>query len=357
MTALVQAARHSAANARVRALLSNLIPAQQWTSLIEAADLASLVALLRGTWYGPALPAPGDAEPNVIQVERALASHLAAAARLPLSQLQGSPLDLLDWYWRRFELDNLKTVLRAVHHQSPPDQARNALTALGSASALSWADLAATGSIPALVERLAGTWYGRVLRTALDQYGRQRSVFPLEVALDLAYYAGLLDRIDRLRGADHADAVSFLRAWVDAQNLLWAYRYRLYARLSPEEIINYTLQSHLRVNVDVVRAIALGAPLLDVVRSIWHTRLPDLEPLVDLPEDEMLPRLELIFQRHFYALAQRARAAYPLRLASVLSYEFLLDAELRDLIVIVEGKSFAWPGERIRPYLVGERGL
>lgn len=357
MTALVQAGRYSAANARVRALLSNLIPADRWASLIEAADLASLVALLRGTWYGPALPAPGDADPSVVQVERALASHLAVAARLPLSLLQGSPHDLLDWFWRRFELDNLKTVVRAVHHQSSPDQARNALLTLGAASTLPWADLAATASIPALVERLAATWYGRVLRTALDQYGRQRSAFPLEVALDLAYYAGLLGRIQRLRGADHADAASFLRAWVDAQNLLWAYRYRLYAGLSPEEILNYTLHSHLRVDADVVRAVALGAPLLDVVRSIWQMRLPDLESLADLPEDEMLPRLELIFQRYFYALAQRARAAYPLRLASVLAYEFLLDSELRDLVVIVEGKSFAWPGERIRPYLVGERGL
>ena len=97
-------------------------------------------------------------------------------------------------------------------------------------------------------------------------------------------------------------------AWVDAQNLLWAYRYRLYARLSPEEILNYTLQRNLRVNADVVRAIALGAPLLEVVRSIWHGRLAGLDALADLPEQEALPRLELLFQRHFYALAQRTRA-------------------------------------------------
>jgi vacuolar-type H+-ATPase subunit C/Vma6 len=357
MAALLQAARYSAANARVHALLSYLIPAELWAGLIDAPDLETVVSLLRDTWHGPALPAPSAAEPDVVQVERALAGHGVAAARLPLAQLQGDAYELLDWFWRRFELDNLKTVLRAVHHGSPPDPVRGALVALGPAATLPWADLAAVGSVPLLVERLAATWYGRVLRLALDQYSRQGSAFPLEVALDLAYYAGLLERIHRLGGASREDAVRFLGGWVDAQNLLWAFRFRLYAQLSPEEILNYTLQRRLRVDADVVRAIALGAPLLDVVRSVWRERLAGLDTLADVPELEALPRLELLFQRHFYGLAQRARLHFPLRLASVLAYEFLLDSELRDLVVVIEGKSFGWPGDRIRPYLIGERGL
>jgi vacuolar-type H+-ATPase subunit C/Vma6 len=193
----------------------------------------------------------------------------------------------------------------------------------------------------------------------LDQYRRQQSVFPLEVALDLGYHAELLERIADLRGtdrADRADAADFLGAWVDAKNLLWAYRYRLYAQLSPEEILNYTLQRKLRVNADVVRAIALGAPLLDVVRNVWGGRLADLGALADVPEREALPRLELAFQRHFFALAQRVRAQFPLRLAVILAYEFLLEYEIRDLVAVIEGKAVGWPGARIRPYLIGERG-
>jgi len=78
----------------------------------------------------------GDREPNAIDVERALARHMVAAARLPLSFLQGAPSDLLDWFWRRFEVDALKTLLRGVHHQAPPSQIQAALVALGPASTL-----------------------------------------------------------------------------------------------------------------------------------------------------------------------------------------------------------------------------
>ena len=191
--------------------------------------------------------------------------------------LQGGPRALVEWFWRRFEVNNLKTILRAVHHQTPPSQVQAAIIPLGPRAMAPWPSLVAASSIPALVEELSGTWYGRVLRHALDQSTRQQSIFPLEVALDLAYYGELLAHVDRLHGTDHADAAMFLGAWVDSQNLLWAYRFRLNADLSPEEILNYTLQRHLRVNAEVVRAIALGAPLLATVEKLWPGRLPGVE--------------------------------------------------------------------------------
>ena len=56
MAALLQAAQYGAANAQVRALLARLIPASGWTEIIDAPDLPSVLALLRTTWYGSALP-------------------------------------------------------------------------------------------------------------------------------------------------------------------------------------------------------------------------------------------------------------------------------------------------------------
>lgn len=357
MAALFGAPRYSGANARVHALQAYLIPDHQWAELIDAPDLFSLVMQLQDTWYGPALPRLGTAGPSLFQIEHALTDHVVAMSRRPLSLLQGAPRQLLDWFWRRFEVRNLKTVIRGVHHQSAPVQLQGALVGLGPASTLDWPGLTNAGSVPALIDRLDGTWYGRALRPALGQYRRQRSVFPLEVALDLAHATEVLGQIGRLHGADHTDARDFLGEWLDAQNLLWAFRYRIYARLSPEEILNYTLQRNLRVNADVVRVIALGAPVLDLVQELWHGRLAGLATLAGATEQEMLPRLELIFQRHLYAKAQRARLTGGLRLAALLAYEFLLEAELRDLVAVVEGKSFAWPSGQIRPYLIGERGM
>jgi len=357
VAAYFQAARYSASSAQVHALLPNLLQPWQWAALLDAPDLTSLFSLLRGVTFRHAPTALGEATLDVVRAERDLAARYVAAARRPLSFLRGRRFELLDWFWRRFELDNVKTILRAVHHGAPPSQARGALIELGATLSLPWEELVASPSVPALVERLAGTWYGRSLRHALPQYRRQQSAFPLEVALDLGYHATLLERIDGLHGAEHADARTFLAAWVDAQNILWAFRYRFYAHLSPEEILNYTLYRGLRADAGIVRAIALGAPLAAVVRDVWGDGLAGLNELAALEEWEQAPRLELLFRRHFYSMAKRALVISPLRLATVLAYEILLDSEMRDLTAVIEGKSFGWTAAQIQPYLIAERGL
>ncbi len=356
MAAFFQAARYSAVSARVHALLPQLVQPIQWAILLDAPDLTSLFALLRSLYGLPAQILLGEAKPDVVRAERDLKSHYAVAARRPLNLLYNRQLELLDWFWRRFELDNVKTLLRAVHHGSPPSQAYDALIALNASPSLPWDELVASPSIPALIERLAGFWYERTLRDALPQYHRQQAVFPLEVALDLAYHSTLLDLVNQLRGAEHADADAFLRAWVDAQNILWAFRYRFYAQLSSEEILNYTLHHGLRADAEVVRAIAMGAPLADVVESVWGAGLAGIEGFAGLEERELAPRLELVLQRHFYRLAKRALVISPMRLATVLAYEFLLDSEMRDLTAVIEGKSYGWPAVQIQPYLIAERG-
>ena len=230
------------------------------------------------------------------------------------------------------------------------------LIPLGSSSRLPWNALIGANSVISVVNLLRQSAYGLVLDHALERYRREGVLFVLEVALDLSYNQHLLKLIAQLRGRDRRAAARFLGAWVDAQNLLWAYRYRIYADFSPEEILNYTLQRGLRVNADVVRAIALGAPLLTVVSQIWGDSLPGLEPLKGLPDRQALPRLELILQRHLWQEARQARGGYPLGLATVLAYEILLESEVRDLVALTEGKAVGWKAEQIRPYLIGERG-
>ena len=295
-------------------------------------------------------------EPTVAQLERALWNHLASASRLPLRLMQGASRELLDWYWRRFEVNNLKIVLRAVQHSTPIGSLRDVLIPLGASSTLPWDALIAADSVVAVVNLVRQSVYGLALDHASERYRREGVLFVLEVALDLSYNQRLLTLIARLRARDRQEATRFIGAWVDAQNLLWAYRYRIYANFSPEEILNYTLHSRLRVNADVVRAIALGAPLLDVVSQIWGETLPGLDTLEGLPDRQALPRLELILQRHLWLEARLARGGYPLSLATVLAYEILLESEVRDLIALAEGKTVGWTAEQIRPYLIGERG-
>lgn len=355
MTQLVDAARYAAVSARVHGLFSRLLPAALWAELVAAPDLRTVYHLLQQTWYADALPALSGAQWSAEPLERALWAHFVSAARSPFRLMQGASRELLEWHWRRFEVENLKTVLRAVHYRMTPEQATAVLIPLGAASTLPWTTLVTVDSAAVLVERLRATWYGQALAQALDQYRRTQALFVLEVALDLAYYQHLLAALQQLHGRDRQEAEHFLGVWLDGQNLLWAYRYRLYARFSPEEILNYTLHRHLRVNATVVRAIALGAPLWETVTALWGTQLPGVAALQGAPERAALAHLELIFQRHLYQAAQQTRTTYALHLGIVLAFEVLLESEVRDLIALCESKVAGAPGQPLQAYLIGER--
>lgn len=355
MTVLLQAARYAGAGARVRALFARFIPSDEWTAILEAPDISTVLSWLRQSWYVEQLREAGNDTLDILQIERSLRSHWVWAARLPFYFLQGAGRQLLEWYWRRQELNNLKTVVRAIHHHTPPEQFLPALIPLGVTNELNWHLLLESNSIPELVERIRATWYGEVLTQALDSYRRQQSVFVLEVALDLAYHRRLRDLMSALRGEDRKDAEQFVGLWLDTQNLLWAYRYRIYMQLSPEEILNYTLHRNLRVSGSVIREIASGAPLLETVHQLWNGQVPNLETLRGLPEREAVPRLELLLWRMLVHRATKRRQSSGLTLGLVLAYEVLLESEVRDLISVLEGKMFGWTSAQIRPYLTSSR--
>jgi V/A-type H+-transporting ATPase subunit C len=355
MTILLEASRYAAVNAQTRGLLARLISDALWTELVSASSLGEQLDILGRSEYTDRV-ANVVGEPTVALLERALLNHLARASRLPLRLMQGGSRELLDWYWRRFEVNNLKMILRARHYGTAVESFRDMLIPLGSSSKLPWDALIAADSVVAVVNLVRRSAYGPALDDALERYRREAVLFVLEVALDLSYTHRLLKLVAKLRGRDRREATRFIGAWVDAQNLLWAYRYRIYAHFSPEEILNYTLHSGLRVNAERIRAIALGAPLLDVVSQIWGDILPGLETLEGLPDRQALPKLELILQRHLWLEARQALGGYPLSLATVLAYEILLESEVYDLMALAEGKAVDWTAEQIRPYLIGERG-
>jgi V/A-type H+-transporting ATPase subunit C len=327
---------------------------------MEATDLRDIVSVLGTTAYGATLNTPTNQTPEPEQIEQDLQTHRVQAFRAPLKLLQGKPRTLLDWLWRRFEVANLKTIIRSVAADLPSKRILAAMIPLGAGSDLPWDTLVEVQSLPALLPTLRmsfhGQRYAHALKPAIEQYRREGKRFILEVALDLAYYRHLLRLIDGLSRSDRHDAGRFLAPLIDGYNLLWAFRYRTYFHLSPEEILNYTLQRRLKVDAAMVRQIATGMSLQEATREIWDNRLPGLERLDDLPLADALPELELLLRRYRYALAQRTLEGFPFQLGTILAYTVLLESEIQDVIAIIEGKAMGLAQEQIRPMLIGSRG-
>lgn len=348
---------YGAVSARVRVKYSNLLSEGELHALAEADDLTALVDALKRTAYGPEIEAQRERELTAADVMRSIRRRQASEARSVIQAVPGSSRRVLVQLFRRHEVNNLKAILRAVatgggvKGEGPArDHVKALLFPLGAQTQIPAEAMLESGAIPAAIELLRGTPYYETLTFALKRYNAEQSLFPLEVALDLDHWRKLWAEAHKLSGQDQAQAVRVLGALVDASNLMWAIRYRVYKHLSEEELINYTLPFGQRVHDEHIRAIAAGADIGSVVERLY----PEAEDLASLLADPRsgLPKLEIELKR---VLARRCMAAFlgdPFHVGLPLAFLVLHDLEIQDLIVLLEAKSTRVKAEEFRPYLL-----
>ena len=348
---------YAAISARVRAMYAELLTPQDMVRLSDAPDFSSLFAALKNTSYGPYLEGLKDKDINPRRTIVQIKSRLAAAFN---SVIQMSPVEtrpLVKQLFRYYELGNLKAVLRAISTVSSWntetgswDRVRDVLFPLGSVSVLPAQAMVESGSIASAVDLLNGTPYEEALSFAMKRYSAEQNLFPLEVALDLAYWRRLWAEAKKLTGQDQMHGVKIIGALLDMNNLMWAVRYRVYHKLSEEEVINYTLPFGYKVKDSDIRAIAAGADIASTISRLYPG-LTDLSALLEEPKTG-LPKLEVLLKRELLKQCLAAFVGSPFHIGIPLAFLVISDLETQDLIVLIEAKSSNLTDEEYSPFLL-----
>lgn len=316
---------YASVQARVRARRDRLLDEATWSTLRRAHGVDRALEVLRGTPY--ASIADGDvASFEIGSRRRQYAETRSLAASVP-----PAARELLLWYASRFEVQDLKVLVRALHHGGSLDEAAATLTRTADDDPRVAASTRAR-SPAALVGALDGTPYGRALAAAWEGYRQDGRSFYLEVALDLAYQRGLVAHIESLTGDDRRDAVDLLGRWLARANLLAAARYRALAGMSPEEVVNFCLHRDFGAGLAMVQRIAAGGSLSAEAAALG----------IELPTggDDVARLLELE-RRSDRLRREAARARFgrsPFGVGLVLAYLIELEAEASDLTTLLEAE-------------------
>ena len=348
---------YAAISARVRAMYAELLTPQDMVRLSEAPDFSSLFNVLKSTSYGPYLDGLKDKDINPKRVITQLKRKLSDAfySVIQMSPVQTRPL--VKQLYRYYEIGNLKAVLRGIVTVSAWgtettlwDRVRDVLFPLGSASVLPAQAMIESGSVATAVDLLQGTPYEEALSFAMKRYSAEQNLFPIEVALDLAYWRRLWSETKKLTGADREHGVKIIGALLDMNNLMWAIRYKVYHKLSEEEIVNYTLPFGYRVQDSDIRAIAAGADIASVVTRVFPG-ITDVNTLLENPQTG-LPKLEVLLKRQVMKQCLAAFVGSPFHIGIPLAFLVIHDLEVQDLIVLIEAKSSNLSEDEYRPYLL-----
>lgn len=350
-------AAYAAISARVRAMYADLLTPQDIVRLTEAPDFLSLFNALKSTSYGRYLEGLKDKDINprrvIIEIKRKLAASY-------YSVIQMAPVEtrpLVKQLYRYYEIGNLKAVLRGIVTVSTWntetglwERVRDVLFPLGSSSVLPAQAMIESGSVASAVDLLHGTPYEEALSFAMKRYSAEQNLFPLEVALDLGYWRRLWSEAQKLTGQDRQHSVRIIGSLLDMNNLMWAIRYRVYHKLSEEEVINYTLPFGYRVHDSDIRAIAAGADIASVINRTFPG-IPDLNALLENPQTGV-PKLEVLLKRRIMEDCLAAFVGSPFHIGIALAFLVMHDFEVQDLIVLIEAKSSGLPEDEYLPYLL-----
>ena len=350
-------ADYAAISARVRAKYAELLTPQDMVRLSESPDFLSLFNTLKATAYGPYLDGLKDKDINprrvIIQIKRKLADAFYSV--IQMSPVQTRPL--VKQLYRYYEISNLKAVLRALVTVSTWntegglwERVNDVLFPLGPNTVLPAQAMVESGSVASAVDLLRGTPYEETLSFAMKRYSSEQNLFPIEVALDLSFWRRLWSEAQRLTGQDREHSVRIIGSLLDMNNLLWAIRYKVYHKLSEEEIINYTLPFGYRVKDSDIRAIAAGADAASIINRIFPG-IPDVSTLLENPQTG-LPRLEVLLKQRVMQQCLAAFVGNPFHIGLPLGFLILHDFEVQDLVVLIEAKSSGLPEEEYRPFLL-----
>ncbi len=175
-------------NAKVRAMKSRLLNRADFENLAGVAGQDGLVQCLKTTSYGEKRRHFPSSFDGVIAMYY---KDLFSCYRKIIKSLSGDRKRLIEHLYQKYELENLKLILRKVCSGKFNKNIEELLLPTGESQNFSAINLLQARSAGEVLTQLKGTSYYEPLENALFRFEQEKETFPLEMALDLSYYKRL----------------------------------------------------------------------------------------------------------------------------------------------------------------------
>jgi V/A-type H+-transporting ATPase subunit C len=307
--------------------------------LLEDDELRRLIDLPPEEGLGRLIPGVLDADhdhgianPNL--VERALYDLLRLELGVLLRPLNGPARDFLFFSAHRFDILNLKAIIRGRLRGLPVEEITRNLFDMPPFTTLPIDQLLRTENVQELLRQLEAGRFADIAGPARRAFEEKHDLLAVDATLDQRYYAGLYSRTQKLDDHDRDEVIRLIGTQIDHLNLAWLVRYRFAYGLSPSETY-YMLIPHGRA--------------LNRERFLPLVESPECHRILDhLPEsygevlcsaDDPL-HVEIQLEDKTRRVAQSVLANGRSALARAYAYLVLRRGDLRRLLSVVRGKHF-----------------
>ncbi|MGD2082788.1 MAG: V-type ATPase subunit [Chromatiales bacterium] len=278
-------------------------------------------------------------------VENALIRMLLAECTIILRAITGDLRQLFTFWARRFELFNLKALIRGKLHGLDPATIEDNLYDLPPYTTLPKERLLQAESVTELLKLLEATPYGDIARQARLAFEDRAEALYLDATIDRRYFQGLVKRVDRLEDRHREPLRRLVRGLVDHTNLIWLLRYRFSYGLSPAETYYVLIPHGLRLDRALLQRLC-GLPDPRAVLAQLPQRLRDA-----LGSAGSAVAVERALERHYRDTAQAHLSSNASAPARAFAYLLLREIDLKRLQAVIQGKSLQLAPELVREAL------
>ena len=287
----------------------------------------------------------GVADPTL--VERALYELLRLELAVLLRPLAGPARDFLFFWAHRFDILNLKAIIRGKLREVPHDEIARNLFDIPPFTTLPIDQLLRTENVQELLRQLEAGRFADIAGPARRAFEEKHDLLAVDATLDQRYYAGLHSRTKKLEDQDRDEVVRLVGTQIDHLNLAWLVRYRFAYGLSPSETY-YLLIPHGRTLYRERFLPLVESPechrILDHLPETYGDVLCSAENPLNVEN-----QLERMTRQAAAATLRTARSA----LARAYAYLLLREDDIRRLLAVVRGKYFELPPDVVRQAVFG----
>ncbi len=259
-------------------------------------------------------------------------SVLLEDARSIIRSLSGYERDIFIYWIRRFELKNIKTILRGKSLQRSKEEVLAELTPLGSFAMLPVDVLLNADNISEVLTLLEKTPFAAIARYGSKSIEQKQDVFAIETALNRQYFTGLNEQLRVLSDKEQSLLQPLLGRIIDQTNLIWLLRYRLSYHLSPSHSYFLLVSGGLYLNSKVLVQLS-QIKKLDQLYSMLPGKIGSL-----IKDCESIHQVELNLEKDIIEYAANMLKESAFSLTHAFAYLVFREKQLLQLHALFKGK-------------------
>lgn len=339
---------YAAVNTKIRALEKEFLKREDYLNLLKKTSVGDASSYLKDNiYYRELLEGIHPGTVSRRDIEDILKRNMIKNIDKLIHYFHDDYRILIRSLYMKYEIEDLKVLARSIFNGKDPKTIEKSLTFLGKYSQVEPEKLLKSRTIRDLIYSLEGSEFYEFLIPLVD--GRRENLFRFEMALDMGYFNILQSRKLKISQKDK----ELLKKWegivADLYNIQWIYRGKKYYNLSPEELLNYTINFGDKLTFKNRKEMCYTKSLEELFAITSNTVYGFLFKGKEISTDIFMERR--INRFLYYRLKDLSRKS-PLSIIQTIEYVWLLEFEVRDVISIIESIRYDLPPEEARKYLV-----